>query len=78
MVNNKTNLWFADDVTLTISMVKDMETLLVLYNHNKESLGLKMHKGRTILTNFKTDETIKVEDQEIELRNTNIWTKNLS
>ena len=40
-----------------------------------------MYKGKNkYMTNFKTDETMKVEDQEIEkkLRSTNIWEKHVS
>ena len=43
-----------------------METQLNDLNKESKKVGLKMHKGKTkYMTNFKTDETIKVEDQEI-------------
>ena len=57
-----TDLRFADDVALITSKVKDLETQLD--NLNKESL--KINKGKTeYMTNFQTDDSIKVEDQEI-------------
>ena len=54
-----------DDVTLMTSTVKDMETRLNDLNKESKKGGLKVHKGKTkYMTNFKTDKTIKVEDQE--------------
>ena len=58
-----TELWFADDVALITWTVKDMETKL-----NDPKVGLKIYKGKTkYMSNFKTDETIQDEDQEIDL-----------
>jgi len=62
-----TDLRFADDVALTTSTVKDMETQLNDLNKQSKKVGLKMHKGKTkYMTNFKTEETINIEDHEIE------------
>ena len=62
-----TDLRFADDVALTTSTVKDMETQLNDLNKESKKVGLKMHKGKTkYMTNVATDEKIFIEDQEIE------------
>ena len=62
-----TDLRFADDVALTTSTVKDMEIQLNDLNTGSKKVGLKMHKGKTkYMANFDTDESIKVEDHEIE------------
>jgi len=62
-----TDLRFADDVALITSTVKDMETQLNDLNKQSKKVGLKMHKGKTkYMTNFKTEETINIEDHEIE------------
>jgi hypothetical protein len=62
-----TDLRFADDVALTTSTVKDMEIQLNDLNRGSKMVGLKMHKGKTkYMTNYVTDETLKVEDHEIE------------
>ena len=62
------DLQFADDVALITPTVKDMETQFNNLNKKSKKVGsimLMMQKGKTkYLTNFKTDETIKVEDQE--------------
>ena len=62
-----TDLRFADDVALTTSTVKDMETQLNDLNKGSKKVGLRMHKGKTkYMANFSTDEKITIEDQEIE------------
>ena len=55
-----TDLRFADDVALTTSTVKDMETQLNDLNTESERVGLKMHKGKTkYMANFNSNDTIK-------------------
>ena len=56
---------FEDDVALTTSIVKDMETLLHDLNKESKKVCLKMHKGKTkYMANFKTDETIEVKTKK--------------
>ena len=62
-----TDLRFADDVALTTASVKDMEVQLNSLNKESRKIGLKIHKGKTkFMTNFQTDESIEVEQDQIE------------
>ena len=62
-----TDLRFADDVALTTPSVKDMEVQLNSLNKESKKIGLKIHKGKTkFMTNFQTNESIVVENDEIE------------
>ena len=62
-----TDLRFADDVALTTPSVEDMEVQLNSLNKESKKIGLKIHKGKTkFMTNFQTNESIVVENDEIE------------
>lgn len=62
-----TDLRFADDVALVTSSVADMEIQLSDLDSESKKIGLKMHKGKTkYMTNYTTDDTIKIENHEIE------------
>jgi hypothetical protein len=62
-----TDLIFADDVALTTTSVEEMEKQLENLNRESRKVGLQMHKGKTkFMTNFKTEETITIEKQQIE------------
>lgn len=62
-----TDFRFADDVALTTTSVKEMEIHLNRLNTESKKIGLKIHKGKTkFMTNFETDDTIAVENEEIE------------
>ena len=46
--------------------VKDMEVQLNSLNKESKKIGLKIHKGKTkFMTNFQTNESIVVENDEI-------------
>ena len=62
-----TDLRFADDVALTTTSVKEMEEQLIRLNRESNKVGLKMHKGKTkFMTNFTTQETITIDNHQIE------------
>jgi hypothetical protein len=62
-----TDLRFADDVALTTTSVKDMDEQLNRLNRESKKVGLQMHKGKTkFMTNFTTQETITIENHQIE------------
>ena len=62
-----TDLKFADDVGLFTASVKDLEHQLNEVNTASKKIGLKIHKGKTkYMTNFETNETLKIEDESID------------
>ena len=62
-----TDLRFADDVALIASSLKDMEVQLNELNQGSKKIGLNIHKVKTkYMTNFKSDETIVIENDVIE------------
>ena len=62
-----TDLRFADDVALTTRSVKDMEKQLNSLNIESKKVGLQMHKGKTkYMANYETQETISIENHQIE------------
>ena len=61
------NLRFADDVALVTKTTKEMEEHLNKLNTESKKCGLKIHKGETkFMTNFETDEEIKIENEKLE------------
>ena len=61
------NLRFADDVALVTKTTKEMEEHLNKLNTESKKCGLKIHKGKTkFMTNFETDEEIKIENEKLE------------
>ena len=58
------NLRFADDVALVTKATKEMEEHLNKLNTESKKCGLKIHKE--FMTNFKTDEEIKIENEKLE------------
>ena len=61
------NLRFADDVALFTKTTKEMEEHLNKLNTESKKCGLKIHKGKTkFMTNFETDEEIKIENEKLE------------
>ena len=61
------NLRFADDVALVTKTTKEMEEQLNKLNTESKKCGLKIHKGKTkFMTNFETDEEIKIENEKLE------------
>ena len=43
------NLRFADDVALTTKDVRDMEHQLITVNEESLNIGLKIHKGKSLI-----------------------------
>ena len=61
------NLRFADDVALVTETTDEMEEQLNKLNKESKKCGLKIHKGKTkFMTNFETEEEIKIENEKIE------------
>ena len=61
------NLRFADDVALVTKTTKEMEEHLNKLNTESKKFRLKTHKGKTkFMTNFETDEEIKIENEKLE------------
>ena len=62
-----TDLRFAEDVASTTTSVKDMEVQLKSVNSESKKVGLKVHKGKAkFMTNYDTNESIEIEDKQIE------------
>ena len=61
------NLRFEDDVALVTKTTKEMEEHLNKLNTESKKSGLTIHKGKTkFMTNFETDEEIKIENEKLE------------
>ena len=61
------NLRFADDVALVTKTTKEMEEHQNKLNTESKKCGLKIHRGKTkFMTNFETDEEIKIENEKLE------------
>ena len=61
------NLRFADDVARVTKTTKEIEEHLNKLNTESKKCGLKIHKGKTkFMTNFETDEEIKIENEKLE------------
>ena len=64
---NITNLRFAEDVALVTKTTKEVEEHLNKLNTESKKCGLKIHKGKKkFMTNFETDEEIKIENKKLE------------
>ena len=61
------NLRFADDVSLTTEVVRDMEHQLITVNEESLKTCVKTHKGKTkFMTNIDTTDNIQINGTEIE------------